>query len=94
MGYKVQYGVNRHERRNRRALLRKWVIAILLDVILVTAWVMDMRGTLYEALLPGDPVVTASALENLRQDLASGEPLGEAVTAFCREVIDGAALAE
>jgi hypothetical protein len=43
-----------------------------------------------EVLLPGDPAVTAAALENMTEGLRSGESLLDAVTAFCREIIANA----
>lgn len=39
-------------------------------------------------LLPGNPDVTQAAITNLVEDVQSGAPVGDAVTAFCREIID------
>jgi hypothetical protein len=41
-------------------------------------------------LLPGDPEVTAAALEQMVDDLRAGHGLGAAVTAFCREIVENA----
>ena len=94
MSYKVHYGTSRHDGRTREAAVRKWIPLILLIALLTGGFLLTRQGVSFDWLLPGDPGVTAAALENLRENLAAGEPLGEAVTAFCREIIDGAALAE
>ena len=38
-------------------------------------------------LLPGDPAVTAAALENMAADLKAGQSVRDAITAFCAEII-------
>lgn len=38
-------------------------------------------------LLPGDPAVTAAALDGMVEDLRNGKSLGEAVKDFCQEII-------
>ena len=94
MAYKIRYGVNRHDRKKRGVARRIWLPFLLAACLLVTVWLIEMKNISLDWLLPGDPEVTASALESLRENLAAGEPFGEAVTAFCREIINGAALAE
>jgi hypothetical protein len=51
------------------------------------------RGRLWfrDLLLPGDEQVTSAALEGMVSDLRSGEPIGEAVETFCREILAGGA---
>jgi hypothetical protein len=44
-----------------------------------------------DLLLPGDEQVTSAALEGMVSDLRSGEPIGEAVETFCREILAGGA---
>lgn len=44
-----------------------------------------------QVLLPGDPAVTAAALENMVADLKGGASLIGAITAFCQEILQGAA---
>ena len=50
------------------------------------------RAVLRDVLVPGDPDVTLHGLETLARELREGESFSDAVTAFCREVIDGAAV--
>ena len=90
MAYHLQYGVSRFDKRGRGAPWRKWLTLLLVAIFLLGGWLLPQWGIALEWLLPGDPKVTAFALENLRAGLASGEPLGEALAAFCREVIHGA----
>jgi hypothetical protein len=49
------------------------------------------RLWLRDLLLPGDEEITASALEGMVSDLRAGEPVREAVEAFCREILAGGA---
>ena len=92
MAYKIHYGVSRHDRAEGRNPRKLWVSLILLSVILVGIYLIDVSGIRFDWLLPGDPDVTAAALEGLREDLAVGEPFVEAVTTFCWEIVNGAAL--
>ena len=94
MAYKVQYGASRHDKVSRGVALRRWVPLVLAVVLLLGGFLLMRQGASFDWLLPGDPRVTAVALEELRENLRAGEPLGESVTAFCREIIDGAALVE
>jgi hypothetical protein len=41
-------------------------------------------------LLPGDPEITEAALGQLIGDIQNGERFSEAITTFCREIIDSA----
>ena len=91
MAYKVKYGISRHEKKSRGGAMKKFLPVLLAMFLLLGAALATRQDISFDWLLPGDPRVTAAALENLREDLASGEPLGEAVTAFCREIIDGSA---
>lgn len=70
-------------------------MALFLFVAIVVSGVRLFRDTdAIVCLLPGDPEITAAALDELRQDLYDGQPIQEALTAFCREIIDGAHLPE
>ena len=41
-------------------------------------------------LIPGDPEITKSAAVVLMDDLSDGVNVNDAVTAFCRSILDGA----
>ena len=52
------------------------------------------RDVLEEVILPGDAAVTKQAFSVMTEQLRRGEAVSDAVAAFCREVIDGAALTD
>lgn len=92
MAYQVQYGVSRHDRRRRGVRNWSWIY-LALAAILVVGSLVAGQNISWDWLLPGDPRITAAALETLRENLAAGETLSDAVTAFCREIIHGAGFA-
>lgn len=51
-----------------------------------------LRQSLGRFLLPGDPEVTGWALETLLAQLRQGIGAGEAVSAFCKAVVQGAGI--
>lgn len=90
MGYRIDY--------NGGTVVKKPIYApkvgkkkiVLLSAAVLTAafllWPMGRR-CVRDLLLPGDEDVTAAALSELVNDLSAGEPVGEAVEAFCRDII-------
>ena len=89
MGYKIVYGedikISPSSRGNRiRVLTAPFLMAFCL---LTGALWPEGRELLRDVLLPGVPTATESAFHNLVNDLRVGEPLDDAVTAFCRRVI-------
>lgn len=88
MSYKIRYKVagKRHYPTGARPPKSAFVVAvIMLLFVVVSLW---YGSTLW--ILPGDPQVTASALEKLIEQLSEGAAFSEAVTVFCREVVAGA----
>lgn len=65
-------------------------LAVLGFVLLFSAACMipQVRAALLDLLLPGDPEVTATALERLVEAVSEGEAIQTALTDFCREIID------
>lgn len=89
MGYKVVYPqIGKLKYRKYRKPLNMvriiWSIAVII-VLILTLWQGEIS-----VLLPGDPVVTENALQEMIASLRDGDPLAKAVTAFCREVVAGA----
>lgn len=94
MAYRIEYGSAGNQRKplhpkppmpGIKATLFILVLvtgAIAIKVVGLT-WVRDI-------LLPGDPEITATALQNMTDGLRSGESLLDAVTTFCREIIANA----
>lgn len=92
MGYRITYenGVIRKQiLRIRRFRWKRWGVGGITAVLALMLMLPDGRLWIRDLLLPGDEEVTAVALENMVSDLRSGEPVGEAVEAFCKEIIAG-----
>lgn len=91
MAYKIQYssiGIKKYV-KGKRSQKRFLSIAALSALIVFISLVILSHNRFYW-LVPGDPDVTLSAMTALISDLSEGTPLGEAIVAFCREVIAGA----
>ena len=91
MGYRITYGQTVMKTdlltERKKSTVKKWICSALLCGVLVFAL---SSGTIRRYLLPGDPVVTERALRELASDIYSGEKVSDAVTAFCREILDNA----
>lgn len=96
MGYRVEYETAGNTGTQRKSDTRHipglTAAFLLLFVLLVHGFWPRGREVLRELILPGDATVTAAALEGFALDLRMGQPLGEAVEGFCREVIADAGL--
>ena len=92
MGYKIAYASFEKEKKQTNDVgWRNRILAVLLVTVLVAAAVTVKRKSLpwlSAYLLPGDPAVTAAALEDMVTDLREGDSLYDAVTAFCREIVE------
>lgn len=94
MSYRITY-TSFGEEKKRPAGNRKWtgvMAAVLVIALVFGAIAVKNTGLRWvqNYLLPGDPAVTAAALEGMIEDLKNGDSLGNAVTAFCREIVDHA----
>ena len=67
-----------------------WVAGIAVFLILALCLTAGSGEWLQDLLLPGDAAVTGAALQNMVEDLKNGENLTDAVTAFCKEILDNA----
>ena len=85
MAYRIFYGPN----RKRKQMAKRYLLLAMMVGLLAAVWLVKEAGI---SILPGDPAVTASALEQMVSSVSSGEPVGEAFFAFCTEIIDGADL--
>ena len=94
LGYQITYenGTMRKQTlRRRRIKWKRLGIGLSAAAMAVTMLVPQGRLWLRDLILPGDEEVTAAALEEMVSDLRDGQPIGEVVEAFCREIIAGGA---
>ena len=94
MSYRIEYrsgGELRKSWKPKRPIGR---VAVVICVLSLVAGALAIKHTglswVKTVLLPGDPAVTAAALENMVENIRDGESLVDAVTAFCREIIENA----
>ena len=90
MSYRVEYGVSgesvfintdklRRKKQSGRIICAMLVVAILVYGI-VNGWIWDF-------LFPGHNEITKAAAENMIAEIQEGEPVADAVTAFCKEIV-------
>ena len=91
MGYTIHYSPETKKRYpvNRKSKSLKHII-VAGFILLALFFAFKFRTAFVRMLLPGDPDVTAAALRGLVADVRGGNT-GEAIAAFCREIIDHAA---
>ncbi len=91
MGYKIVYDQSKQNESWDRWL--RWIVTIVLLCLAITNGIYYCSGNLTdlrEKLMPWTQPEIQSALSGLQEEIRAGEPLGESVAAFCREILDGA----
>ena len=94
MGYRITYenGVIRKQMlRVRRLRWKRWGAGVAAAGLAVALMLPAGRLWIRDLLLPGDEEITAAALESMVSDLQAGEPMGEALETFCKEILAGGA---
>ena len=86
MGYTIQYGQTVVKKTFDKSKQKTKYIAIVCVVILIFTGIFCFRESLY----PGDKEITKAALENMADNIQSGQKIGEALRVFCEEIIAGA----
>ena len=92
MAYRITYSegsISKQTVASRKINWKPILIGVFAGVLALTLVIPAGRLWLRDLLLPGDEDITAGALEALAEDLGDGVPLGEAVDAFCYEIIHG-----
>ena len=92
MSYKIVYGpmpdVPKVRKGGTLRLRMLTAVFLLLFVFLVgQAW-PEGREVLRRCLIPGEPTVTEALFADMLSEIRAGEPVEEAVTAFCRELME------
>lgn len=88
MGYKISYPAVGKRRYPLHKPMPVWALPAALSGIGFLAITIYNGGLNW--LLPGDPAVTEAALTEMIDRLSNGEAFGDAVTAFCKEIVAGA----
>ena len=90
MAYKIQYEKSetyRYPQSKQKPRFPKRKIYLALLALAAVLWVR-MKG-IPDVLIPGDPQVTRMAVETMVENLQGGVSVGDAVTAFCKEIMNG-----
>lgn len=91
MSYRIVYGKQTQRYSVRRFPHRKSVVYIVCTLLLfVCLHVTGVSAAIWRFLLPGDPAVTEAALIGMIQDISGGSDLSNSITAFCKEILNGA----
>lgn len=92
MSYRIVYGQMPRCTGKKRIWglrFRIWTaVFFLMFVLVVRLYWPEGRGLLRTFLLPGEPSVTEAAYWSLVANLRQGFPAGEALSAFCQQIID------
>jgi len=94
MGYRIMYSPEdkgKYPMKVKKKDSKKWLVAAM-AVLAISLGIrkFEYKEKAIEWLLPGDPGTTKAALSTMLEELRSGEGLQEAVTAFCREILNEA----
>ena len=89
MSYKVDYGMitsvistNEIGVKRRKSRFNKWFMLGLVAAFFAVCATTDF-------LIPGDAVVTKTAMSNFVSDIRGGEQVVDAFAAFCKSVLQG-----
>lgn len=98
MGYRVEYGPKEPKKESK---IWKQIRMQLLTAAFLLMFCLGVRETwpagtakLKEFLLPGQPAVTETALQNFVANLKEGSDIRDAITVFCEEIIENAQLSD
>ena len=98
MGYRIQYGQTMTKEEIKEPVdtkRMKPLLAIILLICIVFFFIfLGGTETLRDCFIPGDPEITEAAVKMFIEDVREGESIGDAITAFCLEIIDNADVSE
>ena len=91
MKYRIEYDeFSRYQNKSGFSRLKTYIVGVALCVVLAVLLLYPPAlGVLYDLILPGNPTVTISALQELSEALDDGASLSDAVDVFCHAVING-----
>lgn len=95
MAYSIRYGSYQYGREKKkksaRGLLAMTAAFLIILALGINVFWLDGARLLRELILPFSDEQTVEAFREMVQQVGDGTRLTDAVTAFCREVIEGAA---
>lgn len=94
MAYRIEYD-SRNQKYEITSPKRTCFPGLLLGAVtafflLTASFWPEGWAALRDIMIPGDDAVTLQALECMSDNLRNGMELGDAITSFCREIMDGA----
>ena len=93
MAYKIQYTPQeqyRYPLKKQKAKPVRWGMWLLVAVLVIST-IVACKGV-PEFLIPGDPVVTKSAVQEMISQMKAGTDAYDAFAVFCKRIIDGEVL--
>ena len=91
MSYRISYGKIQQETPRKPHRLRYCVAAVVLALVIMARILFPAETMqIAEAMFPLTGESAQEALEVFVQNIGAGESLGDAVTAFCQEILDDA----
>lgn len=97
MAYRIDYSTGQPKRQKLSALNKTAATKVsgIIAAFLLLAVLVSLGGEqIKDFLLPGDPEITETALQEMAVDIREGEGFRDAFTAFCQKIIDGAEIYE
>ena len=92
MGYKIKYGYSQKGNYSADTTRKSWQILIFLSAsvmcIIILTLALNHKDAMLDLLLPGDYPTTAAAWKEMLTDMRSGTSAKEAVTTFCKEILE------
>ena len=93
MAYRIEYTPELARRYPQTKERKRWKPGKMLLLVLVIIGALWIRfHGVPDFLIPGDAEITRAAASEFVDHVQIGMPVGEAVTVFCRQIIDGAAI--
>lgn len=93
MSYRIVYGP---EIKRKTPVEKRWKIWLAsgIGAALILLGISGKWNVLQKFFLPGDADVTGAALQGMVDDLKNGDSFSEAVTAFCKVIVENAEIME
>lgn len=96
MGYRIIYesAIARKTKAHGVPSRKQYVIfwSVFLLIVFSICWLGWNKTNIRYYLLPGDPDVTGTAIEDMIDEIRSGAAVSDAVSAFCKVIVNHATL--